>query len=57
MSVFATPVEEQQIQQRINDIGYNILNSNQINNRIVFIYSENEKQNIKIQRKEEKTHE
>lgn len=46
MSAFATPLEEQQIQQRINDIGYNILNSNQINNRVVFIYSEDEKQSI-----------
>lgn len=46
LPVLASPVEEQQIQQRINDIGYNILNSNQIDEHVVFVYSEQKKQNL-----------
>ena len=38
--------KEQEIQTKINDCGYKILNSNQIENRIIFTYDDNEKESI-----------
>lgn len=45
-SVLANPVENQEIQSRINNIGCNLLNSNKIEHRVVFVYSEQDKQNL-----------
>ena len=36
-------IKEQTIQSKINDCGYKILNSNQIQNRIIFVYNNSEK--------------
>lgn len=38
--------KEQSIQSRVNDIGSKLLNSNKIENRIVFVYDKNKKENL-----------
>lgn len=39
-------IKEQTIQSKINDCGYKILNSNQIQNRIIFVYNNSEKKSV-----------
>lgn len=39
-------IKEQTIQSRVNDIGSKLLNANKIENRIVFVYNEKEKESL-----------
>ena len=43
ITVFASLSEDSQIQSRINNIGYNLLNRNKIDKKIVFVYDKAEK--------------
>ena len=38
--------KEQSIQSRVNNIGSKLLNSNKIENRIIFVYDKNKKENL-----------
>ena len=44
--ISALAEDEQSIQQRIDDIGTKLLNANKIEKRIVFVYSDEDKQSL-----------
>lgn len=44
--VSANPQEEQQIQNRVDNVGIKLLNANKIQKRVIFVYSEEDKQGL-----------